>query len=207
MKLGEGESHRRRADLHRARRTCLLTAAGGQCIRFPRDRCAGCLPGRTSMGVARHRAAGERPPDLAFDPAPCRGDLGRALGLPEDAPGPVVGEKRGRGGHRGGCRGGVGRDPALFPSAMSRCRRQEQVVLTVSVNGFRQSARRPTSTVPPDAAAKASSRWSVNNRNGKLVASFPVEDFRPDHAGDRQGPADPLPGRRHPRRRAVRHKG
>ena len=38
------------------------------------------------------------------------------------------------------------------------------------------SAPRRSSTAPPAAAAKASSRCRVNNRNGKLVASFPVED-------------------------------
>ena len=44
---------------------------------------------------------------------------------------------------------------------------------------------------------------SVNGRNGKLVASFPVEDSDQIMLVTDKRPADPLPGRRHPHRRAV----
>src|SRR5262249_1996228 len=52
---------------------------------------------------------------------------------------------------------------------------QEQVVLTVSVNGFgkRTSSYEYRTT---GRAGKGIVAMSVNNRNGKLVASFPVED-------------------------------
>jgi DNA gyrase subunit A len=52
---------------------------------------------------------------------------------------------------------------------------QEQVVLTVSVNGFgkRTSSYEYRTT---GRGGKGIVAMSVNNRNGKLVASFPVED-------------------------------
>ena len=54
----------------------LLTAAGGQCIRFPVTDVR-VFTGPHLDGRARHRAARERQGDLAVDPAPRRGDLGR----------------------------------------------------------------------------------------------------------------------------------
>ena len=52
---------------------------------------------------------------------------------------------------------------------------QEQVVLTVSVNGYgkRTSSYEYRTT---GRGGKGIVAMSVNNRNGKLVASFPVED-------------------------------
>ena len=52
---------------------------------------------------------------------------------------------------------------------------QEQVVLTVSVNGYgkRTSSFEYRTT---GRGGKGIVAMSVNNRNGKLVASFPVED-------------------------------
>ena len=55
----------------------LLTAAGGQCIRFPVTDVR-VFTGPHLDGRARHRAARRRQADLAVDPAPCRGDVGGA---------------------------------------------------------------------------------------------------------------------------------
>ncbi len=53
----------------------LLTAAGGQCIRFPRHRRAGVHRPHFD-GRARHCFGRRRQADFAFDPAPCRRDIG-----------------------------------------------------------------------------------------------------------------------------------
>ncbi len=102
----------------------LLTAAGGQCIRFPVTDVR-VFTGRTSMGVRGIALPESDKADFAGDPAPCRGDLGRALGLPEDAP---RGRRRGRG--RGGRRRPTPRRPpapsSSVPNAMSRCRRRSR---------------------------------------------------------------------------------
>ena len=84
MKLEEGEAI---VDVQicTERDDVLLTAAGGQCIRFPVDRRARVHRPHLD-GRARHRARQGRQGDLALDPAPRRGDVGRTLGLPEDAP-------------------------------------------------------------------------------------------------------------------------
>ena len=58
----------------------LLTAAGGQCIRFAVTDVR-VFQGRTSMGVRGITLADKDTRDLAVDPAPCRGDRGRARGL------------------------------------------------------------------------------------------------------------------------------
>ncbi len=58
----------------------LLTAAGGQCIRFPVTDVR-VFTGRTSMGVRGIALARGRQADLADDPAPCRGDA-RTSGRP-----------------------------------------------------------------------------------------------------------------------------
>ena len=150
----------------------LLTAAGGQCIRFPVTDVR-VFSGRTSMGVRGIALPGRRQADFAGDPAPCRGDLGRAVGLPEDAP------RRGR---RGGGRGGRGSRTEETSGAIQlsseryvEMSAQEQVVLTVSVNGYgkRTSSYEYRTT---GRGGKGIVAMSVNNRNGKLVASFPVED-------------------------------
>ena len=58
----------------------LLTAAGGQCIRFAVDRRAR-VPGPHLDGRARHLARRGRQGDLALDPAPRRRHAGRARRL------------------------------------------------------------------------------------------------------------------------------
>ena len=71
MKLEEGEAI---VDVQicTERDDVLLTAAGGQCIRFPVTDVR-VFTGRTSMGVRGIALGRGRQADLAVDPAPCRG--------------------------------------------------------------------------------------------------------------------------------------
>lgn len=149
----------------------LLTAAGGQCIRFPVTDVR-VFTGRTSMGVRgialpkgdklisltilRHMDADaeERAAYLRRANAVRRGGVEEEAGTDsEDASGAIeLGEQR-----------------YVEMSA------SEQFVLTISENGFgkRSSSFEYRTT---GRGGKGIVAMSVNGRNGKLVASFPVED-------------------------------
>ena len=149
----------------------LLTAAGGQCIRFPVTDVR-VFTGRTSMGVRgialpkddklisltilRHMDADaeERAAYLRRASAVRRGGVEEEAGIEaEEASGAIeLGEQR-----------------YVEMSA------NEQFVLTISENGFgkRTSSFEYRTT---GRGGKGIVAMSVNNRNGKLVASFPVED-------------------------------
>ena len=149
----------------------LLTAAGGQCIRFPVTDVR-VFTGRTSMGVRgialpdndklisltilRHMDADaeERAAYLRRANAVRRGGAEEETGTDnEDASGAIeLGEQR-----------------YVEMSA------SEQFVLTISENGYgkRSSSFEYRTT---GRGGKGIVAMSVNGRNGKLVASFPVED-------------------------------
>jgi DNA gyrase subunit A len=149
----------------------LLTAAGGQCIRFPVTDVR-VFTGRTSMGVRgialpegdklisltilRHMDADaeERAAYLRRANAVRRGGVEEEAGTDsEDASGAIeLGEQR-----------------YVEMSA------SEQFVLTISENGYgkRSSSFEYRTT---GRGGKGIVAMSVNGRNGKLVASFPVED-------------------------------
>jgi DNA gyrase subunit A len=149
----------------------LLTAAGGQCIRFPVTDVR-VFQGRTSMGVRgialpdgdklisltilRHMDADaeERAAYLRRANAVRRGGVEEEPGIDsEDASGAIeLGEAR-----------------YVEMSA------HEQFVLTISENGYgkRSSSFEYRTT---GRGGKGIVAMSVNGRNGKLVASFPVED-------------------------------
>jgi DNA gyrase subunit A len=152
----------------------LLTSAAGQCIRFAVDDVR-VFQGRTSMGVRgialenrdrvismsilRHVDAGteERAAYLRRANAVRRGTNGDAVEEPtpeaEEATGAIeLGERR-----------------YVEMSAA------EQFVLTVSENGY---GKRSSSYEYRTAGrgGKGITAMAVNNRNGKLVASFPVEE-------------------------------
>ncbi|MFL6813963.1 MAG: DNA gyrase C-terminal beta-propeller domain-containing protein, partial [Bradyrhizobium sp.] len=170
MKLGEGEAI---VDVQicTERDDVLLTAAGGQCIRFPVTDVR-VFTGRTSMGVRgialaendkvisltilRHLDANaeERAAYLRRANAVRRGGVEEEAGIDtEDASGTMeLGEQR-----------------YVEMSA------SEQFVLTISENGFgkRSSSFEYRTT---GRGGKGIVAMSVNERNGKLVASFPVED-------------------------------
>ena len=172
MKLDDGESI---VDVQicTERDDVLLTAAGGQCIRFPVTDVR-VFTGRTSMGV-RGIALAEgdklislsilRHVEATSDERSAYQKMRRA----------VAGEGGGRGGRRGRDRGDVRQRSQLSQERYVEMSAQEQVVLTVSVNGYgkRTSSYEYRTT---GRGGKGIVAMSVNNRNGKLVASFPVED-------------------------------
>ncbi|WP_439368196.1 DNA gyrase subunit A [Bradyrhizobium sp. DASA03120] len=151
----------------------LLTAAGGQCIRFPVTDVR-VFTGRTSMGV-RGIALGEgdkvislailRHVETTSDERSAYLKMRRAVAgeaASEEAPGDAEAEEA----------SGSFQLPQERYVEMSA---QEQVVLTVSVNGYgkRTSSYEYRTT---GRGGKGIVAMSVNNRNGNLVASFPVEE-------------------------------
>lgn len=151
----------------------LLTAAGGQCIRFPVTDVR-VFTGRTSMGV-RGIALGEgdkvislailRHVETTSDERSAYLKMRRAVAgeaAAEEAPADAEAEET----------SGSFQLPQERYAEMSAA---EQVVLTVSVNGYgkRTSSYEYRTT---GRGGKGIVAMSVNNRNGNLVASFPVED-------------------------------
>ena len=151
----------------------LLTAAGGQCIRFPVTDVR-VFSGRTSMGV-RGIALPEgdrlisltilRHVEATSDERSAYLKMRRAV-AGENASEETAAEAE--------------TEEASSTIQLSSDRyvemsAQEQVVLTVSVNGYgkRTSSYEYRTT---GRGGKGIVAMSVNNRNGKLVASFPVEE-------------------------------
>jgi DNA gyrase subunit A len=174
MKLDEGEAI---VDVQicTERDDVLLTAAGGQCIRFPVTDVR-VFTGRTSMGVRgialsdkdtlislsilRHVEAtsDERSAYLKMR----RAVAGEAVDAAAEEAADVEGEE-------------ISGAIQLSQERYAEMSAHEQVVLTVSVNGYgkRTSSFEYRTT---GRGGKGIVAMSVNNRNGHLVASFPVED-------------------------------
>jgi DNA gyrase subunit A len=150
----------------------LLTAAGGQCIRFPVTDVR-VFTGRTSMGV-RGIALAEndtlislsilRHVEATSDERSAYLKMRRAVAgeATSEEPADAEGEETS---------GAI----QLSSDRYVEMSAQEQVVLTVSINGYgkRTSSFEYRTT---GRGGKGIVAMSVNNRNGKLVASFPVED-------------------------------
>lgn len=151
----------------------LLTAAGGQCIRFPVTDVR-VFTGRTSMGV-RGIALGEgdkvislailRHVETTSDERSAYLKMRRAIA------GEAATEETAADGEAEETSGSF----QLAQERYAEMSAQEQVVLTVSVNGYgkRTSSYEYRTT---GRGGKGIVAMSVNNRNGNLVASFPVED-------------------------------
>jgi DNA gyrase subunit A len=150
----------------------LLTAAGGQCIRFAVTDVR-VFTGRTSMGVRGIALAeGDKLISLAIlrhveatsDERSAYLKMRRAVAGEAAAEEPADAEAEETSGAIQ-----LSQERYAFMSA------QEQVVLTVSVNGYgkRTSSYEYRTT---GRGGKGIVAMSVNNRNGKLVASFPVEE-------------------------------
>jgi DNA gyrase subunit A len=170
MKLGEGEAI---VDVQICtdHDDVLLTAAGGQCIRFPVTDVR-VFTGRTSMGV-RGIALAEadtlislailRHVEASSDERSAYLKMRRAVAgeTTADEPADAEGEET---------TGSL----QLSQERYAEMSAQEQVVLTVSVNGYgkRTSSYEYRTT---GRGGKGIVAMSVNNRNGKLVASAPVE--------------------------------
>jgi DNA gyrase subunit A len=172
MKLQEGEAI---VDVQicTERDDVLLTAAGGQCIRFPVADVR-VFTGRTSMGV-RGIALSEsdkvislailRHVETSSDERSAYLKMRRAVageGAAEEAAADTEAEE-------------TSGSFQLSQERYVEMSAQEQVVLTVSVNGFgkRTSSYEYRTT---GRGGKGIVAMSVNNRNGNLVASFPVEE-------------------------------
>jgi DNA gyrase subunit A len=154
----------------------LLTAAGGQCIRFPVTDVR-VFTGRTSMGVRGIALPDSdklislsilRHVETTSDERSAYLKMRRAVAGEATAEEPVDAE------------GEEAVAETLGAIQLSQERyvemsAQEQVVLTVSVNGYgkRTSSFEYRTT---GRGGKGIVAMSVNNRNGHLVASFPVED-------------------------------
>jgi DNA gyrase subunit A len=173
MKLDEGESIVN-VQICTERDDVLLTAAGGQCIRFPVTDVR-VFTGRTSMGVRgialadadkvislsilRHMDADseERAAYLR------RANAVRRGGVAEEEVGTETEETA------------AGATVELGEQRYVEMSAAEQFVLTISENGYgkRTSSFEYRTT---GRGGKGIVAMSVNERNGKLVASFPVED-------------------------------
>jgi DNA gyrase subunit A len=150
----------------------LLTAAGGQCIRFPVADVR-VFSGRTSMGVRGIALPeGDRLISLAIlrHVETTSDERSAYLRMRRAVAGEAAAEET------------VEADAEESSSAIQlsseryvELSAQEQVVLTVSVNGYgkRTSSYEYRTT---GRGGKGIVAMSVNDRNGKLVASFPVED-------------------------------
>ncbi|KJC35757.1 DNA gyrase subunit A [Bradyrhizobium sp. LTSP885] len=150
----------------------LLTASGGQCIRFPVTDVR-VFTGRTSMGV-RGIALAEadtlislsilRHVESSSDERSAYLKMRRAVAgeATTEEPSDAEGEE-------------TSNAIQLSQERYAEMSAREQVVLTVSINGYgkRTSSYEYRTT---GRGGKGIVAMSVNNRNGKLVASFPVED-------------------------------
>ena len=197
MKLEEGEAI---VDVQicTERDDVLLTAAGGQCIRFPVDDVR-VFSGQHLDGRARHCAVRRRQGHLAVDPASRRGHGRGACRLSAPRQRGAARRRRGRGGNRAGrgerrdrarraalC-GDVGGRAVRADDLRKRLRQAHLVVRVPHHRPRRQRHRRHVGEQPQRQA-------------GGVV---PGGGERPDHAGDRRRPVDPLPGGRHPHRRPL----
>src|SRR6516165_2794156 len=170
MKLEEGEAI---VDVQicTERDDVLLTAAGGQCIRFPVSDVR-VFTGRTSMGV-RGIALGKDDKVIS---------LAILRHMDVDAEERAAYLRRANAVRRGGAEEEAGADNEEASGAIELGEQRyvemsaaEQFVLTISENGYgkRTSSFEYRTT---GRGGKGIVAMSVNDRNGKLVASFPVED-------------------------------
>ena len=153
----------------------LLTTARGQCIRFPVDDVR-VFKGRDSMGVRGIALAeGDSVISLAilksFDASPTE----RAAYLKQRRA--IAGEAAEETGEVEGDaeNGEANGAAALEPERLEAMRAAEQVILTVSENGYGKRTSSFEYRVT-GRGGKGVVAMAVNARNGELVASFPVED-------------------------------
>jgi len=171
MKLDEGEAI---VDVQIATENddVLLTAAGGQCIRFPVTDVR-VFSGRTSMGV-RGIALGDGDKLISLT-------ILRHLEASSDERAAYLKMRRAVAGEAAAEENGetdaeeASAAVQLSQERYAQMSAAEQFVLTISENGYgkRSSSFEYRTT---GRGGKGIVAMSVNNRNGKLVASFPVED-------------------------------
>jgi DNA gyrase subunit A len=153
----------------------LLTTARGRCIRFPVDDVR-VFKGRDSMGVRGVALAeGDNVISLAilksFDATPAE----RAAYLKQRraAEGEAAEEAEADGESENGAEADVA--SALESERFEAMRAAEQVILTISENGYGKRSSSYEYRVA-GRGGKGIAAMAVNDRNGALVASFPVEE-------------------------------
>ena len=184
----------------------LLTSADGQCIRFPVTDVR-VFKGRDSMGV-RGIALGEgdRVISLAILHH-IEADSGERTAYLKMRRA-IAGETEASETANDETNGEEAAAAALSSERYAQMSAAEEIILTISANGYGKRTSSYEYRIT-GRGGKGIVAMAVNQRNGQLVASMPVEDTRRDHAGHRWRPDDPLPGRGHPRRRpqhAGRHR-
>ncbi|MBI3702114.1 MAG: DNA gyrase subunit A [Afipia sp.] len=149
----------------------LLTAAGGQCIRFPVNDVR-VFTGRTSMGV-RGIALGKSDKLISMT-------ILHHLDASSDERAAYLKMRRAVAGEAAEAAAEIDAEETSTSLQLSQERyaemsAAEQSVLTISENGYgkRSSSYEYRTT---GRGGKGIVAMAVNNRNGKLVASFPVED-------------------------------
>ena len=177
----------------------LLTAAGGQCIRFAVTDVR-VFSGRTSMGVRGIALPeGDRLISLAIlRHVEATSDERSAYLKMRRAVAGEGGTEETRGSR---CRRGLQRHSAFLRAL---CRNVGAGA--GGADGFRQWLRQAhlVLRIPDDGARRQRHRRDVGQQPQRQAGRLlPGGRVRPDHAGDRQGPVDPLSGRGHPHRRPL----
>ena len=178
MKLDEGDRIVRVA-ICTARRQRAAHHGAGPLHPLPRRRRAP-VQGPRLHGRARHPARRGRRGHLHGHPAPCRGDARRARRLPQAGAGRCAapqGAEVAEGAAEADAEAEEGAEAASSsrPSATPSSARSEQFVLTVSERGFGKRSSSYEYRIS-GRGGKGITAMIVNERNGRLVASFPVED-------------------------------
>ena len=165
-----GRPHHRRGDLQRERRRA-ADHGGGAVHPLPGHRRAR-VQGPRIHRRARHQARRQGPGHLHGDPRPRRSSPCGTNGLCAPAQHQAR-WRRSRGGH--GSRREWQRGSAVSPDRYAELSANEEFILTVSENGYgkRTSAYEYRIT---GRGGQGIIAMAVNQRNGRLVASFPVED-------------------------------
>ncbi|MEI8144140.1 MAG: DNA gyrase subunit A [Alphaproteobacteria bacterium] len=165
MKLDEGEAI---VDVGVASETddVMLTTALGQCIRFAIDEVR-VFKGRDSMGV--------RGITLADDDRVISMAIVRHFEVTPEERSAYLKMRRAVTGEEGGEDEEAAGDGSLAPERYSAMSAAEQIVLTISENGYGKRTSSFEYRIT-GRGGKGIVAMAVNERNGRLVASFPVEE-------------------------------
>ena len=187
----------------------LLTSAAGQCIRFAVDDVR-VFQGRTSMGVRGiNLADGDKLISLSIlrhveataDERAAYLKRANAVRRSGNGNGNGNGKERRGGGERRRRRGG-GRRHRAWPDALRGAVGGRAVRAHDLRKGHRQA--HIVVRVPHHRPRRQRHCRHGDHREERPAGGVvPGRGERPDHAGHRRRPADPLPGRRHPHRRAL----
>ena len=176
----------------------LLTSADGQCIRFPVTDVR-VFKGRDSMGV-RGIALGEgdRVISLAILHH-IEADSGERTAYLKMRRA-IAGEAEATEAVNDDANGEEAAAAALSSERYAQMSAAEEMILTVFANGYGKRTSSYEYRIT-GRGGKGIVAMAVNQRNGQLVASMPVEESDEITAGHERRSDDPLPCRGHPRRR------